>query len=178
MNILDIVLVLLFIPGIIRGLSKGFLEQAVSLAGVLASVWVAFRLADRLIPFLAVHIPASEGILHLVAFLIILMACIVAVLILANLLTRVVEMATLSWLNKLLGLVFAVMVTAVVLGLLIIIFDSLNARFALTDSPLIKESLLYPLLRDGANWVFPFLKEVFTAASQDAEAISAAAATL
>ena len=173
MNILDIVLVLLFIPGIIRGLSKGFLEQAVSLAGVFASVWVAFHFADRLIPFLAVHIPASEGILHLVAFLIILM-----VLILANLLTRIVEMATLSWLNKVLGLVFGVLVTAIVLGLLIIIFDTLNARFNLTDSPLIKESLLYPLLRDGAAWVFPFLKDLFTAAANDAEAISAAAATI
>ena len=178
MNILDIVLVLLFIPGIIRGLSKGFLEQAVSLAGVFASVWVAFHFADRLIPFLAVHIPASEGILHLVAFLIILMVCIVLVLILANLLTRIVEMATLSWLNKVLGLVFGVLVTAIVLGLLIIIFDTLNARFNLTDSPLIKESLLYPLLRDGAAWVFPFLKDLFTAAANDAEAISTAAATI
>lgn len=178
MNILDIVLVLLFIPGIIRGLSKGFLEQAASLAGVFVSVWVAFHLADKLIPFLAVHIPASEGILHLVAFLIILMVCIVLVLILTNLLSRIVEMATLSWLNKLLGLVFAVMLTAVVLGLLIIVFDSLNVRFSLTDSPLIKESLLYPLLRDCAAWVFPFLKDLFAAASTDAEAISAAAATL
>ena len=32
MNVLDIVILLLFLPGIIRGLSKGFIEQAVSLA--------------------------------------------------------------------------------------------------------------------------------------------------
>ena len=43
MNTLDIVILLLFIPGIIRGLSKGFLEQAISLAGVVLSVYLAYR---------------------------------------------------------------------------------------------------------------------------------------
>ena len=41
MNVLDIIILLLFLPGIIRGLTKGLIEQAVSLAGIVASVWAA-----------------------------------------------------------------------------------------------------------------------------------------
>ena len=41
MNTLDIILLILFIPGVIRGLTKGFLEQAVSLAGIFISVYLA-----------------------------------------------------------------------------------------------------------------------------------------
>ena len=38
MATLDIILLICFIPGIIRGISKGFLEQALSLAGIVLSV--------------------------------------------------------------------------------------------------------------------------------------------
>ena len=44
MNTLDIVILLLFIPGIIRGITKGFLEQAISLAGIVLSVYRALLL--------------------------------------------------------------------------------------------------------------------------------------
>ena len=43
MNVLDIVILLLFVPGIIRGLTKGFIEQAVTLAGIVAAVWMAYH---------------------------------------------------------------------------------------------------------------------------------------
>ena len=43
MATLDIILLCCFIPGIIRGLSKGFLEQALALAGIVLSVWAAFH---------------------------------------------------------------------------------------------------------------------------------------
>ena len=170
MNILDIVLLLLFIPGIVRGLSKGFLEQAVSLVGIFASAWVAFRFSDRLIPFLATHIPATENVLHLIAFGIILVVCLIVVLILANLLTRIVEMAMLGWLNKLLGLILGVAVSALIIGLLIVVFDSLNARFNLVTSPILQESFLYPLLRDAACGIFPYLKELILGATSSSAA--------
>ena len=46
MNTLDIILLILFIPGLIRGMSKGFIEQAVSLVGIVLSVYLAFRFSS------------------------------------------------------------------------------------------------------------------------------------
>ena len=49
MNTLDIILILLFVPGIIRGLSKGFLEQAVAIVGMAISIlFLAFPLVPNL----------------------------------------------------------------------------------------------------------------------------------
>ena len=43
MNTLDIVILLLFIPGIVRGISKGFIEQVISLVGIVLSAYLAFK---------------------------------------------------------------------------------------------------------------------------------------
>ena len=47
MNVLDIVLIILFIPAIIRGISKGFIEQVIALASLFLSAWLAYLFADK-----------------------------------------------------------------------------------------------------------------------------------
>ena len=60
MNVLDIIILLLFLPGIIRGLTKGLIEQAVSLAGIVASVWAAYKYYGKTIGQDAPYISLSE----------------------------------------------------------------------------------------------------------------------
>lgn len=162
MNPLDIVLLILFIPGIIRGLRKGILEQAISLVGIVLGVWLAFRYHDKVGAWLQTLMTASESIIQVVSFAGILVAVILVVLIISRLLTRLAEMATLGWLNRVLGMVFALATTALVLGILIILFDTVNTKLELVTSPILTESLLYGVLRDLGYFVFPFLKQIFT----------------
>ena len=101
---------------------------------------------------------------------VLLIVALVILILLAKLLTKVIEMATLGWLNRVLGLILSIFVTALVLGLLITVFDSLNEKFEIAkDSKLIADSVMYSLLRDFTNVAFPYLKELFEPA---AEAIS------
>ena len=87
MNALDIVILLLFIPGIIRGISKGFIEQAVSLAGIVASVWMAFKFSSLVSEKLSAYINVSDTVLKIVSFIIILIVVSIVVLLIAKLLT-------------------------------------------------------------------------------------------
>lgn len=168
MNVLDIVILLLFLPGIIRGISKGFIEQAVSLAGIVASVWLAFRFSSLLSEKLKDFITIPEGALKIVAFIIILVAVSILVFIVAKLLTGVIKMANLGWINRLLGFILAIAVSAVVLGLVAIFFDSINTKFELVTSPVLTESVLYGALKDFGYAVFPYLKEFGERASEQA----------
>ena len=65
MATLDIILLICFIPGIIRGISKGFLEQALSLVGIVLSVWAAFKFSalvcDWLKPYLSLSDAGAAG---------------------------------------------------------------------------------------------------------------------
>ncbi len=160
MNGLDIAILLLFIPGVVRGLSKGFLEQAISLGGVLASVWLAFKFSGLASEKLKEYITVSETVLSVIGFAVVLVLGILATILVAKLITKVVEMASLGWLNKVLGLVFALATSALVIATLIILFDTVNVKFELTKSPVLEGSVLYNGLKDLGYFVFPYLKQL------------------
>ena len=167
MNPLDVVLVLLFIPGMIRGFSKGFLEQAITLAGIFVAIWVALHFTYWLYGILAQHLPkVPDHVLHILSSVILIVAVLGLFALISSLLSHVAEMAALGWLNRLLGLVLSLGVSALSIGLLVLIFDTLNERFSLVNSPWLRESVLYPLFRDGANAVFPMLKDIFSHAAE------------
>ena len=161
MATLDIILLICFIPGIIRGLSKGFLEQALSLVGIFLSVWAAFHFSTLVCGWLKPYVSLSETTLNVVAFALILVAVSLAVLIVAKLLTKVLEMSMLGWLDKVLGLAFALVVNALLLGVFIILFDTLNLKFEFVKPEVLDESIVYTTLRDLCYLVFPYLKAFF-----------------
>ena len=161
MATLDIILLICFLPGIIRGISKGFLEQALALAGVVLSVWAAFRFSGLVATWLKPYADLSETTLNVVSFALILVAMSLLVLIIAKLLTKVIELAMLGWLDKTLGLVFALAVNALVIGVFIVLFDTVNTKFNLVDPAVLDGSIVYSTLRDLCYLVFPYLKSFF-----------------
>ena len=161
MATLDIILLICFIPGIIRGISKGFLEQALSLAGIVLSVWAAFKFSALVCGWLKPYLSLSETTLNVVAFALILVAVCLVVLTVAKLLTKVLEMSMLGWLDKILGLVFALVVNALLLGVFVILFDTLNLKFGFVKPEVLDGSVVYTTLRDFCYLVFPYLKAFF-----------------
>ena len=161
MATLDIILLICFIPGIIRGISKGFLEQALSLVGIVLSVWAAFKFSALVCGWLKPYLSLSETTLNVVAFALILIAVCIVVLLVAKLLTKVLEMSMLGWLDKILGLVFALVVNALLLGVFIILFDTLNLKFGFVKPEVLDGSVVYTTLRDFCYLVFPYLKAFF-----------------
>jgi uncharacterized membrane protein required for colicin V production len=87
------------------------------------------------------------------------------VLFVAKLVTAVVEKASLGWVNKVLGLVFSLAVSSLLISLFIILFDTVNLKFGLVKSPVLQESLLYGALKDLGYFVFPYLKNLLSIAS-------------
>lgn len=160
MNALDIALLIVLIPALVRGVTKGFLEQAVSLAGVVLSVYLAFKFSGAVCEKLKEYITVSETVLNVIGFVVVLLGVLLIVLVIAKLVTGVAEMASLGWLNRALGLVFALATAVLVLSILVILFETLNVKFELVKSPILQESVLYPLLKDLGYFVFPYLKQL------------------
>ena len=106
MNILDIILLICFIPALIQGIRKGFIAQAISIISIIVGIWTSARFADILGGWIGKYITASEQILKIAAFAIILVAVILALAALGKLLEGMFRLVMLGWLNKLLGVVF------------------------------------------------------------------------
>ena len=108
------------------------------------------------------YINVSPTVLHVLGFAVMLAGVLICVLFFAKLLTKVADMASLGWFNRVLGFIFALALSALILSILIILFDTVNAKFELVKSPILNESVLYGHLRDLGYLVFPYLKELLT----------------
>ena len=160
MNTLDIILLVLLIPGAIRGITKGLLEQVISIGGIFLSVYAAYHFSQPVCAWLGQHIEVSETVLNVLGFVVTLLAVLVVVILLAKVITKAVEMASLGWLNRALGFAFSLVTSALVLSLLAVLFDTVNSKFELVTGPVITESVLYSPLLDLGYTVFPYLKEL------------------
>ena len=73
MNIIDIIILIAFVPAIIHGLSKGFINQALSLVAIILGVWLSFKFSDRVGEWLVSFADLPSPVLHIIAFCLILL---------------------------------------------------------------------------------------------------------
>ena len=162
MNILDIILLVCFVPAIFQGIRKGFIAQAVSIISIVLGIWASARFANIVSSWIAQYITASEQVLKVVAFTLILVLVFLALAALGKMLEGMFKLVMLGWLNKLLGVIFALLKTGLIVGLVIIAFSSLNDNFRFVQESVLNESVLYPPLKKLAFEVFPYLKDMLT----------------
>ena len=91
----------------------------------------------------------------------ILAGVIVGLFLLGKIIEGMFKLVMLDWLNKLLGVIFAMMKTALIVGFLILVFNSINDTFHLVSEKYLSESMLYPPLKGFADSVFPYLRGLF-----------------
>jgi len=156
----DIIILLCFLPAIIRGVMKGFIEQAVALVSLILGAWLAYRFSTVVSGWLMPYFEVSETVMNVISFAVIMVAVVLVLFVLGKILTGVTKLVMLGWLDRLLGLVFALLKAGLVIGILIILFDTLNVKFELVDEAVLDESVLYAPIRDIAYMVFPYLKEL------------------
>ena len=175
MGTLDIILLICFIPAIVRGIQKGFVEQLVAIVALLLGAWLAFKFSTPLSTWASGFISLEPKVLQVVSFIVIVVLAVLILNLLGKLITSTLKVASLSWVNRLLGLVFALLKAALVIGLLIYLFDSLNDKWSLINPDTLNESIVYSTLRTGAENVFPYLKEFISGNAAPANDAAAAA---
>ena len=89
----------------------------------------------------------------------------------SSLITKALSALSLGFLNKLLGVVFAVVKCALILALLIQLFEVLNGTLHFMRDNYLEDAVIYNALRELGNTVFPILK---TWISNGADAAAAA----
>ena len=162
MSILDIILLICFIPALVQGVRKGFIAQAISIASIIVGIWASSRFAEVVSEWLGKYITVSDQVMKVVAFALIFIAVFLVLAAVGKLLEGMFKIVTLGWLNRLAGLVFALLKTSLILGILIMVFTSLNDTFDLVSEATLNESVLYPPFKEAAFKIFPYIKDMLT----------------
>lgn len=157
MNLIDIIIILLMLPLVIHGLSKGFISQAVGLvtmvAGTILAWWITKAIGGEIATLAGISVQAANAITFTVVFLI--LAIILSLI--GKVIRGIINLVLLGWLDKLLGAVFAFATSVLVIGLLLIVVGALNDTMLLFDRTQLEDSYLYPRLTGAVRYFFPFV---------------------
>lgn len=162
MGIIDIILLLCFIPAIVTGISKGFVKQAVDFIAIVLGIWAALHFSNTISVWIGQYIHADKVILNIVSFLVVVIVITLLLNIIGSLLSKMISIISLGWLNAVLGIIFGILKTALVLGLLIMLFEWLNSSVNLVETQALNDSQVYTALRDFTNKMFPYIKSFVT----------------
>lgn len=162
MNILDVILLVCFIPAIISGLRKGFIAQVVAIISIVLGVWLSVKSATLVGSWISQWIEASLQLINIISFAIIFIAVAVLLFTIGKLIEATIKIIMLGWLNKLLGVLFSMLKCILIIGFLIIVFEAINDTFGLVPESYLSDSLLYAPFRDIADSVFPLFKELLS----------------
>lgn len=160
MTILDIILLLCFVPAIVTGITKGFVSQAVQVIAILLGAWAAFHFSSVICSWLSQYLTMDPTLLKVIAFVLVILVITLILNILGNLLTRLLHALALGWINGILGVLFGILKAGIILGLLIMVFEALNSSIDLVERSLLDDSKVYTALREMAESVFPSLKSL------------------
>lgn len=163
MEVIDIIILAAFIPGIIKGIKSGFIGQIAGIGGLFLGFYLSYKFSALLSTYLAKWIPSfNEPTIKAISFALIIIVVVVAVYFLGKAVEKVFTVTMLGWLNKLLGVVFAIAASALIIGLLLTLISYVNNTwFTVISQDKISNSLFYTPLSDLANTVFPYLKAFF-----------------
>ena len=160
MNIIDIIILICCVPALYHGFTKGFISQAFSLVALVLGAWLSFRFSVPFGDWLKTFTDLPGTILHVIAFALILIIVMLVFSLIGKVFEKIMKVAMLGWLNKLLGVVFALLKAVLVIGLVILLFDAIYSVIPFVSSDTLNESVLYNPIKNIANIVFPYLKEL------------------
>ncbi len=155
MGIFDIIIAVILVFGFVRGLMKGLFVEVASLVSLVAGVYGAIHFSYFVGDFLKQKVSWEERYITIVAFAVTFAVIVLAISLLGKLFTKLADFAYLGLINKLLGGVFGVLKLALILSVILMIFDKFNNTIPLVNEEVKAESVLYKPVKSLAVTLFP-----------------------
>ena len=158
MNYIDLVFSLILIIAAIQGFRKGFIIELASLAALILGIWGGIKFSDFTAGFITKHTGYQSEHLTTIAFLVTFIVIIILVHMMGKMLDNVVKAIFLGFLNRLAGIIFGVLKAAVILSILLLLFDSIDENVHILPAKQKSESKIYTPMKQLVPTLFPFIK--------------------
>jgi membrane protein required for colicin V production len=161
MNYIDLILGIILIIAAIQGFRNGFIVELASLAALVLGIWGAIKFSDWTAKFITDTTAYHSTHLSTIAFVVTFIAIVILIHILGKVLDNAVKAVALGFLNRLAGIIFGVLKSAVILSIFLLIFDAVDENVHLLPSGQKTESKIYTPMKQVVPTLFPFLKIEF-----------------
>lgn len=157
MNFLDIIIAIPLVWFAWKGFGKGLIIELAGLIALALGIYLSIRFASYTAIKLKETFSISENYLQLTAFIVTFIAVVAFVFIFAKMLEAAVKASSLSLMNKLAGMAFGMLKTALILSSLIYILNRFDTLHSILGSEQRKQSLLFEPVEKIAPALYPYM---------------------
>ena len=156
MNYIDIAIALLLVWGVARGGYRGLVLEITGLLAIALAVYGAVYttfLQDFFTQDLHWESPYTVIVAKGITFLVIF----IGIMLLGKLLTRVLKLVFLGWLNRVLGAVFGFLKMFLLMAFAINYLSDFNEKAQVVDQETINQSVLLDTFKETQDIIFPYI---------------------
>jgi membrane protein required for colicin V production len=163
MNVFDIIIAVLLIFAFVRGFMKGLFVEVASLLALILGVYGAIHFSYFAGDILEEYVDWDENYITLTAFAVTFIAIVIAISSLGKVFTKMADFAALGLLNKVMGGVFALLKSVLILSVIFVFLSRVNTKIPFIEKETLDESILYQPVKDIVPSVFPsIIREIET----------------
>lgn len=159
MNWLDAVIVVVLILSLVTGFINGLVKEVASLAALILGIWGAIRFSSFTAAKLYDYFDMTGRYVGIIAFLITFGLIVVLIHFIGILADKVVNAASLGFINRILGIVFGLLKSVLIMSVFFVVINALDARRSFLPKKTIEESKFYNPISDIAPAIFPIIGE-------------------
>ena len=160
MNTIDIIIGIILIFGTVNGFMKGLFVEVTTLVGLVLGVYGAIHFSHFLGDFLKDSVSWDESMIQVVAFAGTFLIILIALVLLGKAMTKIAETIALGFFNKLVGAIFGFLKYALILSIVLLVYDEINTSLRFVEKEKVKNSVLYEPIKNFAPAIFPNIVRV------------------
>jgi membrane protein required for colicin V production len=159
MNYIDFFIIIILIFGLARGFIDGFVKELASLAALILGIWGAIKFSAFTAEKLYDYFDMTGRYVGIIAFIITFIIIVIIIHFVGVIADKLVDAISLGFLNRLLGIVFGLFKTALILSVFFVILNAIDAKHAFLPKEKIEQSKFYNPIADIATAIFPIIGE-------------------
>ena len=159
MNYIDAIIIIILGFSLIRGFINGFVKEAASLAALILGIYGAIKFSSFTAAKLYDYFDMSGKYVGIISFVITFAIIVIIIHFIGVILDKVVEAASLGFINRLVGIIFGFLKSVLIMSVVFVVLNAINARHPFLSRKTIEESRFYSPISDVAPAIFPIIGE-------------------
>lgn len=157
MNYIDLTLGILLLYGCIKGFFKGFIIEVASLIALILGMVGALLFSTSVAKYISTTFALSTDLPTGVVFAIVFVAIVVGINLMARALTKLIKLAALGTINRLLGALFGGLKFTLIISGVLLLIDQFNFLFNFLEVDILDQSVLYKPIKEFGSDFFEWL---------------------
>ncbi len=159
MNWIDAVIIIILIIAMVNGFINGLVKEVASLAALILGIWGAIKFSDFTAAKLYDYFDMTGKYVGIIAFIITFVIIVIVIHFVGMLVDKLMEAIALGFINRLLGILFGLIKSVLILSVVFTILNSIDAHRKFLPKENIEKSMLYNPISDIAPAIFPIIGE-------------------